>query len=91
MLTTQDTSRAAFLTNKPKAPAQRLEIMAYVRSQGINGAICDEIEVALGLPHQTASARASELKNNGSLVPSGEVRKTRTGSQAMVFVVPEFA
>ncbi len=90
MITTADTSRAAHEINKPKAPAQRLEIVAHVRSQGRNGAICDECEIALGLPHQTASARFTELKASGALVQSGEIRPTRTGSPAAVFVTPEF-
>jgi Fic family protein len=49
------------------------------------GLTCDEVENLLGLSHQTASARISELKAMGELVKRG-VRPTRSGRNAAVLV-----
>lgn len=62
----------------------RARIVAYVKAQP-NGATCDEIERALLMPHQTASARVSELRAKGELTSRhGDKRRTRTGSYARV-------
>lgn len=62
------------------------DIIDHLKRQGINGATCDEIEVALGLKHQTASARCSDLKN-AKIVKENGRRKTRSGSTAAVLVL----
>lgn len=61
----------------------RSRIFVEVRERG--GATCDEIEVALGLRHQTASARIRELVEAGKLVDSDERRPTRSGRDAVVW------
>ena len=68
-------------------------IESYVRNQGKEGATCDEIESVLGLAHQTASARCSELLKDGRLVRKylGRVkvrRLTRRGCWAAVLILP---
>lgn len=65
----------------------RRRVIAYVRARGDLGATSDEIEVGLGLPHQTVSARITEAKAGGELVPSGVRRPTRSGRNASVLVV----
>ena len=45
---------------------------------------CDELEVFLDLPHQSCSARISELKRDGLIVKVG-TRPTRSGCQAAVY------
>lgn len=80
------TSIAAYAQNKPKAPAQRAMILEYIRSRALDGATSDEAEVALDLPHQTCSARFKDLKDAGEIQTIGEVRKTRSGCKAMVFI-----
>ena len=50
-------------------------------------ATCDEVEVALGLRHQTCSARFTELKTGRHIVNSGLRRETRSGRRAEVYVV----
>jgi predicted transcriptional regulator len=50
-----------------------------------NGATCDEIEVALELRHQTASARLRELQLRGWVETSNEKRLTRSGRMAHVY------
>lgn len=86
MTTTSDTSRGARALNAPKAPAQRQAILEFITSKGMHGASSDEVEVALGLPHQSASARVGELRDAGLIETLGEVRPTRTGARAVVYV-----
>lgn len=69
----------------------RRRVIDFARSRGEHGATSDEIEVALGLPHQTVSARITEAKADGALVPSGERRQTRSGRNAAVLVVADHA
>ena len=66
----------------------RDRIVAHVDALGRTGAISDEIETALDLPHQTVSARLTEAKARGELVPSGWSRPTRSGRFAAVLVTP---
>jgi len=50
-----------------------------------DGATCDEIEIALGMPHQTASARIRELVLAGHIADAGTVRLTRRKRRAVVW------
>jgi predicted transcriptional regulator len=49
-----------------------------------DGRTCDEIEDITGLPHQSCSARISELKRDGLIKKVG-TRPTRSGCQAAVY------
>ncbi len=93
MITTADTSLAAFRSKLSTAAIDRRRIIEYVRVQGINGSTCDQAEVALDMSHQTCSARFSEMskpkRGPATLYPSGELRPTRTGHRAVVFVTKE--
>jgi hypothetical protein len=83
-------SAAAHESVKEGVASLRNRIAAYVRERGRRGATCDEVEVALGLRHQTASARISELKQAATLMPvRGRGRRTRSGRYAAVYVVEE--
>lgn len=84
----QSVSREARARNRPQAPAQRTAILAFIRSRGVDGATCDEVEVALGMSHQTCSARFTDLKIARHIETLGELRPTRTGSPAIAWVVP---
>lgn len=86
-----EASRSAREDNGPRAPVQRQAILSFIRMKGLHGATSDEAEVALGLPHQTCSARFKDLKDAGKIETLGEVRKTRTGSRAIVYVVTKGA
>ena len=66
----------------------RRKVVAYVASLGETGATSDEIEVAMGLPHQTVSARLTEAKKYGELVKTDQRRPTRLGRMAAVLVAP---
>ena len=61
----------------------RGRVLVEIRVRG--GATCDEVECALGLRHQTASARICELSEEGRVADSGERRLTRSGRKAVVW------
>lgn len=89
---TSEEAAAALTPDKLKA--RRYHVLCYVATRP-NGATSDEVEVALSLPHQTASARLNELarvyrlldfcdgKDGRPLVK----RPTRTGANACVYYV----
>ena len=64
------------ITNKSR---DRARILAHLAT--VPDATCDEVEIALGIGHQTASARFSELKATGEIQPT-ERRRTRSGCTA---------
>lgn len=63
----------------------RSRIMAYLA--GCGPATCDQVEATLGMTHQSASARMSELKRDRLIEPTGDVKPTRSGRNAKVFRV----
>lgn len=63
------------------------EVFQYIKRAGSSGATCDEVEEALYLRHQTASARVHELMRAKRIVASGKKRRTRSGRTATVWVV----
>lgn len=79
-------SNAAHRSIVASKGALRRRVVSFVRERGERGATVDEIEVALGLSHQTVSARVTEAKADGDLVLSGERRPTRSGRGAAVLV-----
>lgn len=60
----------------------RARILAYLTT--VRDATCDEVEVALGLNHQTCSARFSELKMSGDIWATTK-RPTRSGCMAQAW------
>ena len=85
------TSKAAAESIVPVLGRLQAMILAHYQREKYRGATCDEVEAALGLKHQTCSARIRELRDKGLLVDSGYQRKTRSGRKAAVMVVPAFA
>lgn len=84
-----ETSRAAAEDIRSIAIPMRERVFAFIRSRGNYGAIDEEIEIALGMKHQTASARRRELVLKGRVVDSLKERLTRGGSRAAVWVVAQ--
>lgn len=78
-----DTSKVAAEAIKPDAQTLRRRVLAVIAS-AVDGATCDEVEQWLDMPHQTASARITELKAQGKLIDSGARRRTRSGRLAAV-------
>lgn len=65
--------------------ADRQKIFEYL-SDHLDGATCDELEEALGLKHQTCSARCAALKARGLIREDGG-RMTRSGRRAAILKV----
>jgi hypothetical protein len=63
----------------------RSQVEACIRSAP-DGRTDDEIEVLLGMAHQTASPRRRELELRGRILGTGRKRKTRSGNPAQVYV-----
>jgi hypothetical protein len=80
-----DTSRDAARSMDEHAAPCRRAILAHIRDAP-DGATCDEIEVALRMRHQNASARLRELSLGEWIRDSGERRPTRSGRRARVYV-----
>jgi predicted ArsR family transcriptional regulator len=81
-----DTSEEAAESMVGSAAAIRARVFQFVVAH--DGATCDEVEVALKLKHQTASARLWELEGRGLLVKTMERRLTRSGRSARVYREP---
>ena len=82
------TSRAAAESMVSPAATYRGQVLAFIRDRGDYGATADEVQVTLGLTHQNCSARVSELASKFKvIVPSGRMRPTRSGRNAVVYVM----
>lgn len=60
-------------------------VLNHVKSS--HGATCDECEKALGMSHQTASARLRDLEKAGMVCKTEQRRRTRSGRSAFVYAV----
>jgi hypothetical protein len=76
-------SQEAFRSATPQKKANdKMKIRAMMLRVGPKrGVTSDEAEVELNMPHQTCSARFSDMKRDDELVHVGE-RETRTGNKA---------
>lgn len=75
-------SEDAFHSRKDQSRLDRVRILDHLASH-LDGATCDELEVALGLKHQSCSARCAELKTLKLVFEDGG-RNTRSGRRAAV-------
>ena len=80
-----NTSREAAESMRPHVSKLAERVLTYIASRW-NGATEWEASQALGMLHQTCSARCRELKLRGLVVWNGEKRKTGTGRNAQVLV-----
>lgn len=62
------------------------DVFELLRGAGSEGLTSEEVEQALGLRHQTASARIRELVQAGRVRDSGRRRQVRSGRWARVWV-----
>jgi len=81
-----DTSFAAARSMKDVTGELRRAVARFIVERGRYGATDDEVEVDLGMRHQTASARRWELAQKDFIKKSGEKRLTRSGRKAAVWV-----
>lgn len=65
----------------------RAMILHFFRIRASAGASCEEAARELGVRYTTASARISELKADGELIPTGERKRTSGGSTAAILRV----
>lgn len=79
-----DTSLAAYDSILPHASRLARKVYGVIKRAG---ATCEEVERALGMKHQTASARIRELKDKHLVRDSGQRRKTTSGRLAAVMIV----
>lgn len=82
----ETTSKAAAESLAEHADTQREKVLSAIEGAGKKGMTDDEVEQALGMRHQTASARRRGLVIDGLVVDSGRTRKTRSGRAATVWV-----
>ena len=78
------TSKAAAKSIKPGAGSLAASVYAYLLGKP---STCFEIEGALDLSHQTASARITGLRLAGKIIDSGARRPTDSGRAAIVWKV----
>lgn len=81
-----DTSAAAARSVAIDVQSMKEKIAAHIKNKNKFGATCDEVERALKMPHQTASARIRGLFTDGRLKDSGQRRMTRSKRKATVWV-----
>lgn len=83
------TSFKAAVDMLPRAQGKREQCLAEIARNGEYGATCDEIQAALGMLAQTASARVRELVLKNLIRRTDRERMTRNGKAASVYVVVE--
>jgi hypothetical protein len=81
-----DTSQSAATSMRRPAAQQRAEVYGAV-ARSLDGITCDAVEERLALRHQSCSARVRELAMDGAIVDSGRRCRTRSGRNAVVWVV----
>jgi predicted transcriptional regulator len=79
------TSKAAAASVARTAASMRTKVFRAILEAGYAGMTCNEIEIALGMRHQTASARVRELFLLADINDWHLVRKTRSGRNATVW------
>lgn len=83
-----DTSVIAYESTPSKIREKHKSILlGKIREEG--NATGDELARMLEMPHQTVSARMSELKKDERIIDTGERRPTQLGRPARVYKVNE--
>jgi hypothetical protein len=80
------TSIAASEAFQPHQQTARERVRLHIVGCGEYGCTRDEIEVALEMPHQTATARVKELLARREIRETTRQRPTRSGRLAFVLV-----
>ncbi len=80
----QQTSIEAFDSIQGYVPTLNQRVFKIIKDN--QGMTCDEIEVILGIRHQTISSRITHLSKIGVIVDSAQRRKTRSGRNAIVWI-----
>lgn len=84
--TAKEAARMAY----PRSGTQRMRVLDLVAHRGQAGATDEEMQVRLGLGHNSQTPRRRELVLGGWIEDSGRTRPTgSTGAQATVWVLTE--
>ena len=68
----------------------RVQCYTVIHDAGRDGLTRDEVEVATGLKHQTATARVRELVKMGAVRETQRTRLTRSNRSAVVCIAAPF-
>jgi hypothetical protein len=79
------TSKAAAST--VQAQTKRAHVARFIHGRSPRGATDEQVEIALGMKHQTASARRWEMMIRGLVADSGQQVKNVSGCNATLWVV----
>jgi len=79
------TSRLAAEQIKPHAPLIRDRVLEFIAGRGPDGATDEETALGLRIRESTARARRVELRDQGLIADSGQVRPTTSGRAAVVW------
>jgi len=84
----QDTSAIAAGSVRAPSAHWRQIVLDWITERGEFGATCDEAELCLrNLRHQTCGPRIRELVQLGLVKDSGRRRPTRSGREAIVWIL----
>ena len=81
------TSRDAAEAQAPKSQTRRAAVLAAIR-QSFDGLTDEQIQRQLNMDPSTQRPRRVELVEMGRVIDSGRVRKTISGRNATVWIVP---
>ncbi len=80
------TRRAAAASIRTDAAPLRSKVLTHLIEQGDTGATDEQLQLALDMTGNTERPRRKELQKLGLVVDSGQVRQTKSGRTAVVWV-----
>lgn len=81
------TSELAAISKEATREVDEQRVMRALRAAGDAGLMDDDLEVWLGMTHQSVSARRNGLVRKGLVCDSGRTRQTRSRRKAVVWIV----
>lgn len=69
-----------------KSKSKRLRILEVLRAAGDDGLTCEQVELAAGVSHPTATGRLHDLRKAGLVLSTSLKRATSKGNEATVYV-----
>lgn len=85
----RETEKAAAYANRPRAGSQRLRVLEAIARAGVQGRTDEELEDRLEMRRPSPGNRRGELVAGGWVRDSGQRRKTKSGSSAVVWVLTD--
>lgn len=86
-VSSSDTSKAAAHSVRGDLQAMEKKVYSALWDAGMDGMTCDAVEVAIGMSHQSCSARIRGLAKLGRIIDTGRRAPTRSGRSAVVWAV----